>query len=158
MRCDKIKTLSGLIRILKKYKAKKKRVVFTNGCFDILHRGHVDYLARAKAMGDLLVVGLNSDSSVRKLKGRNRPIVKEKDRARVLSALGCVDFVVIFNSPTPFGLIKGLRPDVLVKGGDWKREDIVGSKLVRSYGGRVKSLSYLKGFSTKGLIKKIASC
>jgi D-beta-D-heptose 7-phosphate kinase/D-beta-D-heptose 1-phosphate adenosyltransferase len=108
-------------------------------------------------LGDILVVGLNSDGSVRKLKGRNRPIVKEKDRARVLSALASVDFVVIFNSPTPFGLIKALRPDVLVKGGDWKREDIVGGKLVRSYGGRVKSLSYLKGFSTKGLIKRIAS-
>jgi len=157
MRCDKVKTLSGLIRVLKKYKAKKKKVVFTNGCFDILHRGHVDYLARAKALGDILVVGLNSDTSVRKLKGRGRPIVKEKDRAMVLSALGCIDFVVIFNSPTPFGLIKGLRPDVLVKGGDWKAKDIVGGKLVRSYGGKVKSLSYIKGFSTKDLIKRIAS-
>ena len=155
MPCDKIKTLPELIRILKRFKARNKKIVFTNGCFDILHPGHVNYLARARSSGDMLVVGLNSDSSVKKLKGRNRPIVTQKNRARVLSALASVDFVVIFSSPTPFNLIKAVRPDVLVKGGDWKAKDIVGADFVRSYGGIVKSLPYIKEFSTKDLIKKI---
>jgi len=155
MHCDKIKTLPELVRILKRFKARNKKIVFTNGCFDILHPGHVNYLAKARSKGDMLVVGLNSDSSVKKLKGRNRPIVAGRDRAKVLSALASVDFVVIFSSPTPFTLIKAIRPDVLVKGGDWKIKDIVGADFVRSYGGRVKSLPYIKGFSTKALIRKI---
>lgn len=152
----KIKNLPGLKKALKKYKAKKK-IVFTNGCFDLLHVGHVLYLEKARTLGDALIIGLNSDSSVKKLKGRSRPLVGQKNRARVLSALSCVDFIVIFSALTPLNLIKKIKPDVLVKGGDWKIKDIVGADFVRSYGGTVKSLPYLKGFSTKGLIKKIKS-
>lgn len=157
MLCNKIKTLPGLLRILKKVRSKKKKIVFTNGCFDILHPGHVDYLAKAKSLGEVLVLGLNSDLSVKKLKGKGRPVVTEKNRARVLSALEAVDFVVIFDELTPFELIKKIRPDVLVKGGDWKIRDIIGGDFVRSYGGRVKSITYIKGFSTKDLIGKIKS-
>ena len=157
MSYDKIKTLSELTRILKKLKNKRKAVVFTNGCFDILHVGHVSYLEKARSTGDILIVGLNSDSSIRKLKGEKRPLVSQKNRARVLSALTSVDFIVIFSSLTPFNLIKAIKPDVLVKGGDWKVKDVIGSDIVKSYGGKVKSLPYIKGFSTKSLIKKIAS-
>lgn len=155
MRCEKVKTLPRLKQVLKKLKAKKKTVVFTNGCFDILHAGHVSYLERARSLGDILIVGLNSDSSVKRLKGRARPVVRQKNRAKLLSALSCVDFVVIFNELTPLNLIKAARPDVLVKGGDWKKQDIVGAEFVRSYGGTVKSLPYIKGFSTRDLIRKI---
>jgi len=158
MRCNKLKKLPELIRILKRIKSKNKNntIVFTNGCFDILHAGHVDYLQRAKALGDILIIGLNSDTSVRKLKGKGRPVTRQENRAKVLQALEAVDFIVIFSNPTPFNLIKALKPCVLVKGGDWKVKDIVGSNIVRSYGGVVKSLSYVKGFSTKSLIRKIA--
>jgi len=156
MHCRKIKNLPGLKKALKKYKAKKK-IVFTNGCFDLLHVGHVLYLEKARSLGDALIIGLNSDSSVKKLKGKSRPLIEQKNRARVLSALSCVDFIVIFSAPTPLSLIKKIKPNVLVKGGDWKIKDIVGADFLRSYGGTVKSLPYLKGFSTKGLIKKIKS-
>ena len=156
MHCRKIKNLPGLKKALKKHKA-KKRVVFTNGCFDLLHVGHVLYLEKARSLGDMLIRGLNSDSSVKKLKGRSRPLVGQKDRARVLAALSCVDFIVIFSASTPLDLIKKIKPDVLVKGGDWKIKDIVGADFLRSYGGTVKSLPHVKGFSTKGLIKKIKS-
>lgn len=142
---------------LRKLRARHKRIVFTNGCFDILHVGHVNYLTRARSLGDVLVVGLNSDSSVRRLKGKARPIVTQKNRAKVLAALACVDFIVMFNNPTPFNLIKAIKPDVLVKGGDWKAKDIVGGRFVKSCSGRVKSLPYVKGFSTKALIRKIKS-
>jgi len=155
MHYNKIKTLPELLKALKKLRARHKRIVFTNGCFDILHAGHVNYLAGARFLGDALVVGLNSDDSVRRLKGKGRPIVTQKNRAKVLAALACVDFIVVFNNPTPFDLIKAIKPDVLVKGGDWKIKDIVGGRFVRSCGGRVKSLPYIKGFSTKALIRKI---
>jgi len=157
MHYNKIKTLPGLLMTLRKLRARHKRIVFTNGCFDILHVGHVNYLARARSLGDALVVGLNSDSSARRLKGKARPIVTQKNRAKVLAALACVDFIVVFNNPAPFDLIKAIKPDVLVKGGDWKIKDIVGGRFVRSCGGRVKSLPYIKGFSTKALIRKIRS-
>ncbi|MBU1148425.1 MAG: D-glycero-beta-D-manno-heptose 1-phosphate adenylyltransferase [Candidatus Omnitrophica bacterium] len=153
---NKIKTLPELIKALKKSRGKKD-IIFTNGCFDILHVGHVAYLQRARSMGDILVVGLNSDSSVRKLKGKKRPVNSQKNRAKVLSALACVDFVVIFNSLTPLNLIKAIKPTVLVKGGDWNVKDIIGGDFVRSLGSRVKSLPYIKGFSTRKLIKKIRS-
>jgi len=153
----KIISLSGLKKALRKYRAGHKKVIFTNGCFDILHAGHVSYLEKAKSLGDILIIGLNSDLSVKKLKGSSRPVVTQKNRARVLSALSCVDYVTIFNAPTPFRLIKDIRPDILVKGGDWKVGNIVGSDFVRSYGGSVKSLSYIKGFSTRSLISKIKS-
>ncbi len=157
MLSNKLKTLPQLLKALKRLKRKNKRIVFTNGCFDILHMGHIAYLTKAKSLGDVLVIGLNSDSSVRRLKGKNRPVVKEKNRAMVLSALEVIDFIVIFSNLTPFNLIKAIKPDVLVKGGDWKVKDIVGSGIVKSYGGKVKSLAYMKGFSTKGLIKRIKS-
>lgn len=152
---NKIKTLPQLKEILKKLRAKGKKIIFTNGCFDILHTGHVSYLQKAKSLGDILVVGLNSDASVKRIKGQKRPIVSQKNRAKVLSSLSAVDFIIVFNAFTPINLIKAARPDVLVKGGDWKSKDIVGAKFVQSYGGKVKSLPYIKGFSTRELIGKI---
>jgi rfaE bifunctional protein nucleotidyltransferase chain/domain len=150
-----LKTLPELRRILKDPVFKNKKIVFTNGCFDILHAGHISYLEKARSLGDVLVVGLNSDISVKRLKGKDRPIVSQKNRAKVLSALSCVDFIAIFDSVTPLKLIRSIKPDVLVKGGDWKVKDIVGAEFVQSYGGAVKSLPYIKGFSTRDLIRKI---
>jgi rfaE bifunctional protein nucleotidyltransferase chain/domain len=156
MRYKKIKARgAGLKNILRKARAEKKKIVFTNGCFDILHAGHVDSLAKARALGDILVVGLNSDSSVKKLKGKGRPVVSQSNRAKVLSALESVDIVIIFSEQTPISLIKSVKPDILVKGGDWAVKDIVGHDFVLSKGGVVKSLPYLKGFSTRGLISRI---
>ena len=134
---------------------KRKKVVFTNGCFDILHTGHVTYLEKARKLGDLLVVGVNSDASVRRLKGPTRPVNSQKDRARVLSSLRCVDRVVVFNEDTPEKLIRKIRPDVLVKGGDWKKKDVVGAPFVESYGGKVCLIAFVKGFSTTGILAKI---
>jgi len=155
MLSNKIKTLSCAAGAVIKLKQKNKKIVFTNGCFDILHAGHVSYLSKAKSLGDILVIGLNSDSSVRRIKGKPKPVVSQNDRAALLAALEAVDFVVIFKDPTPLRLIKAIKPDVLVKGGDWKKEDIVGSDFVESYGGKVKSLKYIKGLSTRSIIKKI---
>jgi D-beta-D-heptose 7-phosphate kinase/D-beta-D-heptose 1-phosphate adenosyltransferase len=132
-----------------------KRVVFTNGCFDILHIGHVRYLQDARAQGDLLVVGLNSDASVKRLKGPDRPVQDERSRAEILAALACVDYVVVFNEETPIDLIKTVRPDVLVKGGDWPVEKIVGHDFVKTYGGVTRSLRFVEGYSTTGLVEKI---
>ena len=136
-------------------KTKDKRVVFTNGCFDILHRGHVTYLNEAKSLGDILVMGLNSDASVKRLKGQERPINSELDRKFVLENLRAVDYVFIFEEDTPYNLIKKIQPDVLVKGGDWKAEDIVGSDIVLNKGVVVKSLNFLNGLSTTKTIEKI---
>lgn len=130
-------------------------IVFTNGCYDILHPGHVDLLARAKAMGDLLVLGLNSDESVRRLKGSTRPVNRLQERAFVLAALECVDYIVPFEEDTPLELIKLVRPNVLVKGGDWRVENIVGRDVVEALGGSVHSLPLLPGYSTTGLIERI---
>jgi rfaE bifunctional protein nucleotidyltransferase chain/domain len=152
----KIVGQTKLAAILARMRAKGKRVVFTNGCFDIIHVGHVKYLDRAKGLGDILVIGLNSDRSVRKLKGRSRPVNSEKDRAEVLSALKSVDYVTIFGEDTPEKLIMKLRPDVLVKGGDWKVKDIVGGDFVKSLGGKVASIPFVKGRSTSSLIAKIS--
>lgn len=132
-----------------------KTIVFTNGCFDILHPGHITYLNEAKQLGDLLVIGLNSDSSVKRLKGADRPVNNERDRAFMLENLKSVDAVQVFGEDTPYELIKSLKPDVLVKGGDWKVEQIVGHDIVRSYGGKVMSLSFQDGYSTTNLIKEI---
>lgn len=134
-----------------------KKIVFTNGCFDILHRGHVTYLNEAKKLGDLLVLGLNSDASVKKLKGPERPINNEEDRKFVLSQLKAVDFVEIFSEETPLDLIHTVKPQVLVKGGDWKADQIVGGKEVISWGGKVFSLNFVNGYSTTSLIEKIHS-
>ena len=151
----KIKKSSELSGLLSRLRSKGKKIVFTNGCFDILHVGHVDYLSKARRLGDVLVVGLNSDSSVKKIKGKGRPINKEPDRAKVISSLCFVDYIISFNETTPENLIKKVKPDILVKGGDWKTEDIVGGSFVRSYGGKVKNIPFVKGYSTTSFIKKI---
>ena len=132
-----------------------KPIVFTNGVFDILHIGHVNYLREAREQGDVLVVGLNSDSSVRELKGKSRPIQHEEDRAGILAALQSVDFVVLFSESTPIDLIKALKPDVLVKGGDWVVEQIVGYKEVLANGGEVRSLQFVEGRSSSDIIERI---
>ena len=137
------------------FKARNMKLVFTNGCFDIIHEGHVSYLRQARALGDALVVGLNSDDSVSRLKGQDRPINDISARAAVLACLECVDYVCIFDEDTPYELIRRIRPDILVKGGDWKIENIVGSDIVRSLGGEVYSLSFKQGHSTTDIIKKI---
>ena len=134
---------------------KNKKTVFTNGCFDILHVGHARYLNEAAALGDLLVVGLNTDESVRNLKGSRRPIVPENERAEMLCHLMAVNAVVLFSNHTPLKLIKALNPQVLVKGGDWSAEDIVGSDVVLKNGGMVKSLSLIEGRSTTNIVDKI---
>ena len=154
---NKIRTVGELLPTLKEIKRTGGKVVFTNGCFDLLHRGHVDYLCRAKDLGTVLVVGLNSDDSVRRLKGPGRPVQTESDRALLLASLETVDFVVIFKEDTPYILIRELEPDVLVKGGDWKPDEVVGSDLVRSRGGRVETIEYLEGRSTTSLIERIKS-
>jgi D-sedoheptulose 7-phosphate isomerase len=130
-------------------------VVFTNGCFDLLHPGHIDLLRRAKALGTRLVVGINSDASVRKIKGPDRPFTSERERKDILSAITAVDEVIVFDEPTPERLIKEIKPDVLVKGGDWKPEEIIGSDFVLARGGKVLSLPFLDGYSSSGLVEKI---
>ena len=152
----KIKSPAVLKRILSSLKQKNKRIAFTNGCFDLLHRGHIEYLKKARSLGDILVIGLNSDASVRRLKGKNRPVTSQNDRAEILANLEFVDFVTIFNEDTPFNLIKKLRPDILVKGADWKRNEIVGKNIVESYGGKVAVVKYLKGYSTTGILHVIS--
>jgi len=152
---NKLKTLTQLKTIIKQLKARGKKIVFTNGCFDILHRGHVEYLAKAKSSGDVLIIGLNADSSVKRLKGASRPVNKQEDRAIVLAALESVDYIVLFSQDTPFELITAIKPDILVKGGDWKLKDIVGSDVVQSYKGKVMTIPFVKGYSTTGLIKKV---
>jgi len=145
----------ALAAVCTRVKKAGKRVVFTNGCFDILHRGHVDYLTKAKALGDLLVVGVNGDDSVRRLKGPNRPIVNQDDRAAVLAALAAVDYVSLFDEDTPFELIRAIVPDVLVKGADWSVEAIVGKDVVEAAGGTVQTLEFLPNRSTSSIIQKI---
>jgi len=135
-------------------RASAKRVVFTNGVFDILHAGHVTYLQAARAMGDVLVVGLNSDASVSRLKGPSRPVNTQEDRATVLTALRCVDHVIVFDDDTPIKVISELLPDVLVKGGDYTRETVVGADLVEQHGGRVELIPLLEGRSTSSIIAR----
>ncbi len=130
-------------------------VVFTNGCFDLLHPGHIAYLQAARDLGNCLVVGLNSDDSLKRLKGENRPLINQEGRARMLDALRMVDGVVIFSEDTPAALIRALKPDILVKGGDYEEKEVVGAETVKEYGGRVEIIPLLKGFSTSRLIQKI---
>lgn len=146
---------NNLIEIRQQLKKASKRVVFTNGCFDILHRGHVDYLSKARALGDILIVGVNTDASVKRLKGANRPIVQEDDRAAVLAALGVVDYVCLFEEDTPHELIRALVPDILVKGADWSAGDIVGKDIVEAAGGTVHTIEFLPNRSTTNIIQKI---
>jgi D-beta-D-heptose 7-phosphate kinase/D-beta-D-heptose 1-phosphate adenosyltransferase len=150
---DKILTREDLVARFGR--ARQGKVVFTNGCFDLLHRGHVEYLYSARALGDALVLGLNSDASVRRLKGPERPVVSEQDRAVVIAALGCIDAVTIFDEDTPRDLIAALLPDVLVKGGDYRPEDVVGRAEVEGAGGRVVIIPFLEGRSTTGLIHRM---
>ncbi|MCK9363284.1 MAG: D-glycero-beta-D-manno-heptose 1-phosphate adenylyltransferase [Syntrophales bacterium] len=136
-------------------RGKGGKIVFTNGCFDILHAGHVRYLKQARAAGDVLVLGLNSDSSVRKIKGDRRPIVPQEERAEVVASLKAVDYVTLFEETTPLKLIEHLKPDVLVKGADWRVEEIVGRKEVLSWGGRIELIPIVEGASTTNIIEKI---
>jgi len=150
-----VKSLKELKSERDRLRSLGKRVVFTNGCFDILHPGHTRYLRAARSLGDFLIVGVNSDRSVRVIKGATRPIQDQGARAELLSALACVDAVVIFDEETPYNLIRELAPDVLVKGGDWQEDEIVGADLVKQAGGTVKRIPYVEGFSTSRLIKRI---
>jgi D-beta-D-heptose 7-phosphate kinase/D-beta-D-heptose 1-phosphate adenosyltransferase len=151
----KIVKLDQLIKIRKMAKRNRQNVVFTNGCFDILHRGHVECLRKAKTFGNLLIVGLNSDSSVKKLKGPKRPIVPQEDRAAILASLEMVDYVYVFDEETPHRIISALIPDVLVKGGDYKKKQIVGKEVVESHGGKVLTIEEVKAKSSKNIIRKI---
>jgi rfaE bifunctional protein nucleotidyltransferase chain/domain len=154
-RQQKILSRAALVRRWGPKARGRRKVVFTNGCFDLLHPGHVRYLRAARALGDVLVVGLNSDASVRRLKGPERPLVAEKARAEVMAALEMVDGVIVFAEDTPRELITALQPDVLVKGGDWAVQDIVGSDVVRARGGKVRSLRFAPGYSTTALVERI---
>ena len=147
--------LKDNIEIINRIKAERKKIVFTNGCFDLLHVGHIRYLAQAKKLGDFLIIGLNSDSSVKELKGEDRPINSFKDRATLLSAIESVDLVIMFEEQTPENLIKDIVPDILVKGGDYNIEDIVGYQTVMQNGGQVKTLSFYDGYSSTNYINKI---
>ncbi len=151
----KIKTLPHLKSICWELRQSGKKIVFTNGCFDILHPGHTRYLEETKAMGDYLIVAVNSDKSVQAIKGPNRPILPEMARAELVAALGFVDAVLIFNEKDPFNVIKQLIPHVLVKGGDWAEDEIIGADIVKASGGEVKRIPYVEGFSTTGIIDKI---
>ena len=147
--------LKDNIEIINRIKAERKKIVFTNGCFDLLHVGHIRYLAQAKKLGDFLIIGLNSDSSVKELKGEDRPINSFEDRATLLSAIESVDLVIMFEEQTPENLIKDIVPDILVKGGDYNIEDIVGYQTVMQNGGQVKTLSFYDGYSSTNYINKI---
>jgi rfaE bifunctional protein nucleotidyltransferase chain/domain len=151
----KIQGFSDAKKEIEGLKSLGKKIVFTNGCFDILHIGHARYLHEARSLGDHLIVAVNSDRSVRANKGPERPVMKEEERAEMLAALGCVDSVIIFDEDTPLKVIEYLMPDILVKGGDWKPEDIVGSDAVIAAGGEVKSIPFVEGSSTTGIINKI---
>ncbi|MFA5159146.1 MAG: D-glycero-beta-D-manno-heptose 1-phosphate adenylyltransferase [Candidatus Omnitrophota bacterium] len=156
---SKILTKNKLPAMVQRLKAQGKRVAFTNGTFDILHLGHVTYLQRARAFADVLIVGVNTDRSVRTYKDPDRPVNPQQDRIKVLTALACVDYAILFNDPTPLELIKEIKPDVLVKGADWAIKDIVGTREVLSWGGKVKRIPLVKGRSSTRIIKvlKLAS-
>ena len=151
----KIKTCAQMKEVAARLKRRGKKIVFTNGCFDLFHAGHVEILRRAASLGDVLVVGVNSDTSVTAIKGPGRPIIPEADREQIISALSCVDYVVVFGEETPLRLIQAVRPDVLVKGEDWKGREVVGEDVVKARGGRVEFVSLVPGLSTTDLINKI---
>ena len=153
-----VMTTAQLLPLLERARRDKQRIVFTNGCFDLMHVGHTRYLQEAKALGDVLVVGVNSDASVKSLKkASDRPIVAEAQRAEVVAALACVDYVIIFPEPDPLNVITALQPDVLVKGGDWPVDRIIGRELVERRGGTVKTIPLVPGMSTTALIERIRS-
>ena len=148
-------SITSLEKSCREIRLKNKKIVFTNGCFDILHPGHIHILSKAKSLGDTLVVGLNSDLSVKKLKGDKRPLVSEDDRSRVLLSLRFVDYVIIFNELTPLKVIKKIKPDFLVKGGDYNENDIVGSDFVKASGGQVEIIKFLDGYSSSNYIDNL---
>jgi D-beta-D-heptose 7-phosphate kinase/D-beta-D-heptose 1-phosphate adenosyltransferase len=152
---EKVKTRSALATLAEQAKRDGKKIVFTNGCFDLLHVGHVRLLSAAKELGDILIVALNNDSSVRQIKGSDRPILPETERAELIAALEMVDYVTLFEEPDPLNVIRELRPDVLAKGGDWAEDQIVGREFVESYGGKVAVIPYLKDHSTTEIIERM---
>jgi len=152
---ETILSLSDLINRLHQHKKNNEIIVFTNGCFDILHVGHVRYLSEAKSQGDILVVGLNSDVSVRKIKEEQRPIIGQDHRAEILASLRCVDYVTLFDDPDPLALISALKPDILVKGADWQEKDIIGADVVKANGGKVVRVPVVPEISTSDIIQKI---
>ena len=152
---QKIKPLNDLLKIIKRLKADEKKIVFTNGCFDLLNLHHLKHLQYSKNLGDILIVGLNSDSSVKKIKGDKRPIVSQEERVGILVALGCVDYVVIFQEQTPCQLIEAIKPDIHTKGRDYKIKELPEAKIVKSYGGKIVLTPLFQGTSTTNLIKKI---
>jgi D-beta-D-heptose 7-phosphate kinase/D-beta-D-heptose 1-phosphate adenosyltransferase len=151
----KLKSVGEIVAIAADARTKGKKIVFTNGCFDLVHRGHLHVLRSAKAFGDLLIVGINTDRSVRMIKGPARPILPEADRGELIASLEMVDYVVLFDQPTPIDLITAIKPDVLAKGGDWKMEQVVGAAVVEERGGKVALIPYLNGFSTTEIIERI---
>ncbi len=155
MKNKKIINFSQIKTIIPRLQSQKKKIVFTNGCFDLLHIGHIQYLRKAKSQGDILVIGLNSDQSVRMIKGKNRPIVPEKERAEIVASLEMVDYVILFNDPDPLRLIESLKPNILVKGADWPKSRIIGREIVEKIGGRVIRVPLVPGASSTGLIEKI---
>ncbi|HEY3306125.1 MAG TPA: D-glycero-beta-D-manno-heptose 1-phosphate adenylyltransferase [Candidatus Binatia bacterium] len=152
---EKVKTRAALKAIAAKAKGEGKKTVFTNGCFDLLHLGHLHVLREAKKLGDILVVALNSDRSVKKIKGPGRPILPEGERAELIAALEMVDYVTLFDEPDPLNVIQELKPDVLAKGGDWSADKIIGREFVESYGGKVALIGYLQGHSTTDIIERM---
>jgi rfaE bifunctional protein nucleotidyltransferase chain/domain len=151
----KLKSLEEIKAIVVEARNNRKKVAFTNGCFDLLHRGHVHVLRQARACGDVLIVGINSDESVKQIKGSARPVLPESDRCELLGAMEMVDFVILFNESDPYDLIAAIQPDVLVKGGDWNSEKIIGADLVEEAGGSVVVVPYITGFSTTEIIERI---
>jgi len=152
---QKIHNFDAIQMQVQKWRVAQKKITFTNGCFDLLHYGHIHYLAQAADLADCLIVGLNSDASVKRLKGAHRPIKNEKDRAHILAALMFVDAIIVFEEDTPYTLIETIQPDILVKGGDWQPEQIVGADIVQGRGGKVLSLPFIEGYSTTFLENKI---
>jgi rfaE bifunctional protein nucleotidyltransferase chain/domain len=154
---SKIINIPNAAQLVNQWKLQGQTIVFTNGCFDILHIGHVDYLEKARNLGDKLVLGLNTDHSIRRIKGETRPIVEQNARARVMAALGFVDAVVLFDEDTPLRLIQTIKPDILVKGDDYTIKNIIGADFVIENGGKVETIPLVKGFSTSNIIEKIKS-
>ncbi|HEY7553520.1 MAG TPA: D-glycero-beta-D-manno-heptose 1-phosphate adenylyltransferase [Candidatus Binatia bacterium] len=152
-----MKSLEELKSAVLQAKARDQKIVFTNGCFDILHRGHLHLLREAKALGDLLIVAINSDRSVQQIKGSARPVISQAGRAELIAALEMVDYVILFDEVDPYRLIEELRPDILAKGGDWSTDQVIGGDIVERGGGRVAVIPYLKGFSTTEIIERVRS-
>lgn len=152
---EKVKNFTHIAEIVNELKKRGKRIVFTNGCFDILHSGHIKLLKKAKKLGDVLIVGINKDKSIKKIKGKDRPIMDEKQRIEIISAIEFVDYVVPFGDTTPEKLIKMIKPDIIVKGGDYKKDEVVGKDIVEKYGGKVYIFPLVKNISTTKIINKI---